>query len=74
MQIEKYLLKHAFVNLQCYEFNKFVGFSSEEEAVSHGVKLLSQNRLWAVIIFEGEDRNDSRLDEKIPSYTTYKIR
>lgn len=57
--------------MQCYEFNKFEGFATEEEAVSYGIKLLSQDQLWAVIIFEGDGSNSS---DELPAHTIYKIR
>ncbi|KAK4029566.1 hypothetical protein OUZ56_022545 [Daphnia magna] len=67
------LAKFFSVYIECYEFDKFEGFPSEEEAVVRGLNLLNENQLWAVIIFDNADSNFTSEDE-LPKHLKYKIR
>ena len=61
--------------LQCYDFDKFEGYPSEEEAVVRGINLLDQTQLWAVIIFDSSDSNSTLgSEDELPNHITYKIR
>lgn len=61
-----------FLFFQCYDFDKFEGFPSEEDAVIRGLNLLDQTQLWAVIIFDDDGSNST--SEELPSHVKYKIR
>jgi len=56
--------------MSCVELNKFIGFSSEEEAVDLGLKLIDKEAFWSALIFQNPELNDSTL----PDIVSYKIR
>jgi len=51
--------------------NKFVGFSTEHEAVKYGQLLMENKTFWAAIIF---DANASNTSSTLPKIVNYKIR
>lgn len=57
---------------QCFEFDRFEGYPTEEEALAQGYKLLDANQLWAVIIFD--DNATNLHPDFLPEHVTYKIR
>jgi len=67
-----YIADVAETYIQCYEFNKFEAFDTEEEAVVRGMQLLETHQLWAIVAFQPQpvDNNSTRL----PHHVTYKIR
>lgn len=61
-----------FENLfNCFELNRFIGYSSESEALEAASELMDKKKLWAVIIFNNESIN-SPFD--LPNKITYTIR
>lgn len=57
-------------HVQCFEENRFEGFNSEQEVIARALELISENRLWAGLIFTNIASNETTL----PSYIRYKIR
>ena len=37
--------------LSCFDFNKFVGMPDEHALEVEGIKLISENKLWAGLVF-----------------------
>ena len=37
--------------LGCFDFNKFVGMPDEHALEVEGIKLISENKLWAGLVF-----------------------
>ncbi len=59
-------------SMQCYEFDKFEGYATEEEAVERGMGLIDTGGLWAVIVFKAQNNNLTSQD--LPHNITYKLR
>lgn len=62
-----------FLCAQCYDFDKFEGYETEEAAVARGMDLMNDNQLWAVIIFQ-DGSNITNQFNRIPTHIKYKIR
>ncbi|CAL8101606.1 unnamed protein product [Orchesella dallaii] len=61
--------------LGCILYNKTKGFPTESEAVSAGHKLLSAEKLWAVIVFLNNEENETdSSNSTLPLHMYYKIR
>ncbi len=58
--------------IQCYEFDKFEGFATEEEAVKRGLSLIDTGGLWAVIVFLDNESNFTT--KELPHNIAYKLR
>ncbi|XP_046463654.1 ATP-binding cassette sub-family A member 7-like isoform X2 [Daphnia pulex] len=58
--------------VECYEFDKFEGYATEEEAVERGKSLIDIGGLWAVIVFKAQNNNLTSQD--LPHNITYKLR
>lgn len=56
--------------IRCYDVNKFIGFSTEKEAVDYGSQLMDSKTFWAAIIFQNISTNLNTL----PKIVNYKIR
>lgn len=56
--------------LECFELNKFEGYHDENDIVQRGLDLISENKLWAGLVFT----NVHSQDENLPLYIRYKIR
>ncbi|XP_026071559.1 ATP-binding cassette sub-family A member 1 [Carassius auratus] len=56
--------------LTCFDLDKFKGVSSEAVLVEQSLKLLSQDRFWAGLVFTDLDPSDPRT----PPHIKYKIR
>nr|APD26544.1 ATP-binding cassette transporter subfamily A member 1-like X1 protein [Brachionus koreanus] len=56
-------------SLQCIEVNKFVGFATEQELVSTGLKLIDKESFWAGLVFVNDEQNS-----QLPKIVKYKIR
>ena len=71
-QIDDYSTVSTFVSnsMYCVELNKFVGFSTEDEAVALGIKLIQEEYFYAVVAFQNAAPNDYQL----PDLVKYKIR
>ena len=61
------------VYLSCFDFNKFVAMPDEHQLEVDGIRLISENKLWAGLVFENAAR-EGRDAEKLPPYVKYKIR
>jgi len=59
--------------VQCYEFDKFEAYETEEAAVARGMDLMNDNKLWAVVIFQ-DGSNITNPDAGVPTHIKYKIR
>ncbi len=57
----------------CVELDKFVGYGSEDEAVSVGGDLLANGNMWSVIAFQNPEQVVKNLNV-LPNLVTYKIR
>ena len=57
----------------CVELDKFVGYGSEDEAVSVGGDLLANGNMWSVIAFQNPEQVVNNLNV-LPNLVTYKIR
>lgn len=56
--------------LLCIEWNKFMGYPDEKQAISIGSKLIEKEAFWAAVIFQNPE-----IDSKtLPKITSYKIR
>lgn len=60
------------MSIQCYEFDKFEGYATEEEAVERGMNLIDVGGLWAVIVFKHQ--NFDITSQNLPHNITYKLR
>jgi len=58
--------------INCFELNKFQGFSNESEAIKNGELLIENDSFYAAIIFNRS--NDSNEDDQLPKLVKYKIR
>lgn len=61
-----------FCRIQCYDFDKFEGYATEEEAEKRGLELIDSDGLWAVIAFQHEDLESTTTT--LPFHVKYKIR
>lgn len=68
-----FYFKISLSSSQCYEFDKFEAYETEEAAVSRGMDLLNGNQLWAVIIFQ-DGSNITNQSDRTPTHIKYKIR
>lgn len=57
----------------CIELDKFVGYGSEDEAVSVGGDLLANGNMWSVIAFQNTEQVVNDLSV-LPNLVKYKIR
>ena len=60
--------------MQCYEFDKFEAYETEEAAVARGMDLMNDNKLWAVVIFEDGSNITNPGSDGVPTHIKYKIR
>ena len=51
------MLMFASNTLKCIELDRFVGFDTEEQAVSLGLNLINSQQFWAVIVFNTPENN-----------------
>ncbi|XP_070562934.1 phospholipid-transporting ATPase ABCA3-like [Ptychodera flava] len=66
-------LAHTAIDfLQCMNLDRFVGYDTEEEVATQGLKLMQQNKLWAGIVFSNFDQNPK--SNVIPKHVHFKIR
>lgn len=63
-------MKNVSVYLSCFDFNKFVPTPTEHDLEVEGIKLISENKLWAGLVFLGIDEDA----EELPKFVRYKIR
>ncbi|KAG1680699.1 ATP-binding cassette sub-family A member 1 [Nymphon striatum] len=64
------IINSVMVYLECFEEDRFEGCSDEQEVTARALELISENRLWAGIIFTNMYSNQTTL----PPYIRYKIR
>ncbi|XP_077550121.1 phospholipid-transporting ATPase ABCA1-like isoform X2 [Haemaphysalis longicornis] len=60
---------HVF---ECFEMNRFEGFSEEEALMPRGLTLMRENKLWAALVFTGLDSAPDT--QELPPFIRYKIR
>ncbi|KAH9366408.1 hypothetical protein HPB48_009314 [Haemaphysalis longicornis] len=60
---------HVF---ECFELNRFEGFSEEEALMPRGLTLMRENKLWAALVFTGLDSAPDT--QELPPFIRYKIR
>ncbi|CAG7837226.1 unnamed protein product [Allacma fusca] len=64
------LTKEVQKFIQCFRFDKRVGYETEKEAVEAAALLQSSNMVWAVVVFEMDEHKNATL----PDPLTIKIR
>lgn len=57
--------------LECFDLDRFEGYDTEDDIVTKGLELISENKLWAGIFFMNMER---KKDDTLPPYIQYKIR
>ncbi|XP_067120260.1 phospholipid-transporting ATPase ABCA1-like isoform X3 [Centruroides vittatus] len=57
--------------LECFDLDRFEGYDTEDDIVTKGLELISENKLWAGIFFMNMER---KKDDTLPPYIRYKIR
>ncbi len=66
------LMTNLSLYTSCFEFNKFVGVSSEQKLEKVGMGLVEQNLLWAGLVFS--NMPDTQNTDDLPTFIQYKIR
>ncbi|XP_033737988.1 phospholipid-transporting ATPase ABCA1-like [Pecten maximus] len=54
---------------KCFQFNKFVGYASEEELIENSLDMIEEDSFWGALVFDVEPGAD-----QLPTHLSYKIR
>lgn len=75
LQFAEQLLRFSRNLLNCVELDRFIGYSSEKEAIDIGKTLIDKESFWSSIIFQNVIDSDNVNDSyKLPKIVNYKIR